>query len=208
MTYTLVISSYGYGHLAGHAIESALAQSKPFDKILFVDDAAGDCFHLQAIYGDRVEFLYRQTNLGTVANFQDMLNRVQTEYVMFLGADNWLRPDALSRLTLMYPMPDVLTYDIIVTGELKDDIHKNYHHSMYAFEGQYYWSRKMVHHGSMLYRTELAKSLGGYEHNRTSDKTDEDMNLWNKFLKAGAKVGHVEQGLLYYRRHKENFNKY
>jgi glycosyltransferase involved in cell wall biosynthesis len=87
MTYTLVIASYRYGHLAAHSIETALSQSKPFDKIIFVDDAAGDCTHLQKLY-PQVEFLFREKNLGIVANFQDMLNRVQTDYVMFLGADS------------------------------------------------------------------------------------------------------------------------
>jgi hypothetical protein len=60
----------------------------------------------------------------------------------------------------------------------------------------------------MLYKTRLAREVGGYEHNRTSDKTDEDLNLWNKMLKAGARVSHVKKGLLYYRRHRENFNRY
>ena len=45
MTFSLVISSYKYGHLAAHAIESALCQTKPFDSIYFVDDGVGDCGH-------------------------------------------------------------------------------------------------------------------------------------------------------------------
>ena len=36
---TVVISSYKYGHLAAHCIESVLCQTKKADKILFVDDA-------------------------------------------------------------------------------------------------------------------------------------------------------------------------
>jgi hypothetical protein len=50
MTYSLVIASYKYGHLAAHAIETALSQSKPFDKIYFVDDGVGDCAHLPKLY--------------------------------------------------------------------------------------------------------------------------------------------------------------
>lgn len=208
MTFGLVICSYHYGHLAAHAVETALAQAKPFDKIWFVDDGVGDCTHLQLFYRDRVNFVLRNYNMGIVGNFNAMLNEVDTDYVIFLGADNWLRSDALMLLSELAVSNDIVTYDIMVTGELRQDIHKNYHHAMYPQQGDYYWSRKMQHHGSMLYNVKLAKQVGGYAHNRTSDKTDEDLNLWDKMTRAGAKVAHLEQALLYYRRHKENFNKY
>lgn len=209
-TIGLVIASYRYGHLAAHAIESALAQTKPFDKIWFVDDGAGDCEHLIDKYASDVNFLLRPQNLGIVANFQDMLmNHVDTDYVMFLGADNWLSASTVKsfeyHITLNY---DIVTYDIIVTGLLRDEIHKTYHHEMDRHTEGYYWHRRMKHHGSMLYRTELAKKAGGYAHNGTSERTDEDLNLWDKMIKAGAVVSHEPAALLYYRRHENNFNKY
>lgn len=213
MTYGIVIASYRYGHLAAHAIETVLSQTIPFDKIWFVDDGAGDCAHLPALYGDRVQFVLRDSNLGTVENFNDMLNRVDTDYVMFLGADNWLRSDALNYLKLgaedmAVKNPAIVCYDITVTGELKQEIHDFYKYAMNPENGDYYWNRKGGHHGSMLYRTEIAKELGGYAHNRTSGRTDEDQNLWDKITRAGYPTTHLSLPLLYYRRHKENFNKY
>jgi hypothetical protein len=59
-----------------------------------------------------------------------------------------------------------------------------------------------------MFETKLALNLGGYEHNGTSSRTDEDLNLWNKMKYAGATISHINQGLLYYRRHAHNFNKY
>jgi hypothetical protein len=59
----------------------------------------------------------------------------------------------------------------------------------------------------MLYDVKFAKQAGGYAHNRTSSRTDEDLNLWNKMVNAGARIAHVHKGLLYYRRHEHNFNK-
>ena len=210
MTYGVVISSFKYGHLAAHTIESVLSQSVQFDKIWFVDDGAGDCQHLIPLYAGRVEFILRNENLGTVANFNDMLERVDTEYIMFVGADNWLRSDALQLLS--YQMEeystDIVTYDIMVTGELKDEIHRFYHAFMKSKDGDWYWNRKGSHHGSMMYSVKLAKSVGGYAHNNTSSRTDEDQNLWDKLQKAGCRNVHISQPLLYYRRHKENFNKY
>jgi hypothetical protein len=131
---------------------------------------------------------------------------------MFLGADNWLRSDALflirSRVFSNEPQPDIIVYDIMVTGELKLEIYRIYHHQMSNFQGDFFWKRDGQHHGSMMYNVKMAKSVGGYAHNRTSNRTDEDLNLWEKMLKAGAKVNHLSQPLLHYRRHRENFNKY
>ena len=207
---TIVISSYNYGHLAAHCIESILSQSKKPEKILFVDDGIGDCFNLQTIYQE-VEFTFRENNLGTVDNFQNMLEKVDTEYCMFIGADNWLRSDTISLFhkVLEIDSPDIITYDMMLTGELKETRVKHHKDEVYSFQGDYFWSREMRHHGSMLYRTSLAKSVGGYTRlNEWSHQTQEDFSLWNKMIAAGAKVSHVKHPLLYYRHHRENYNFY
>jgi glycosyltransferase involved in cell wall biosynthesis len=209
MTFGVVISSYKYGHLAAHCIETVLSQTKQFDEIYFVDDGAHDCSDLVEHYGDRVKFILRSNNLGIVDNFQDMLMRwVKTDYVMFLGADNWLRSDTLERLSSKCEYKgNVVTYDIIITGELKDEISKFYPDDCVMLDGDIYWTRENKHHGSMLYDVDLAKSIGGYAHNG-GYRTDEDANLWSKLVKIGANVVYVPEAFLYYRRHKENFNKY
>jgi glycosyltransferase involved in cell wall biosynthesis len=207
MTYGLVISSYKYGHLAAHCIESILCQTTKYDKIWFVDDGVGDCKHLPKLYPN-INFVLREHNLGVVENFDDMLNKVDTDYVMFLGADNWLRADALESLKEMSIENDIVTYDIIVTGELRNQIWESYSFACQDYQGDYYWSREKKHHGSMLYRTQLAKIVGGYAHDLKIGKMAEDQNLWDKMIKEGARVSHVPKGLLYYRRHKENFFKY
>ena len=95
---TVVIASYKYGHLAAHCIESLLSQTKAPARILFVDDGAHDCGHLPNLYPD-IEYILRPRNLGTVDNFHDVLMKINTEYVLFIGADNWLRSDAIELLS-------------------------------------------------------------------------------------------------------------
>lgn len=202
MTYTIVICSYKYGHLASHAIESVLAQTKKFDKILFVDDGVGDCYHLPEIYPE-VEYVLREKNLGTVNNFQDMLNRVTTDYVMFLGADNWLSENTLEILSQV--VGDIRMYDIAVVGESRNEIVKR-HPGEVTDKGAYlHWSRQGGHHGSMLYKTELAKQVGGYN-DGYGERTLEDKSIYDRMIKAGATITHTPLPLLYYRRHRENFN--
>lgn len=203
-TVTIVISSFHYGHLAAHCIESVLSQTHKPDKILFVDDGVGDCFYLKDLYPE-VDFFFRKKNLGTVANFDDMLYKVKTDMCMFLGADNWLRSDTLE--ILMKEDADVVMYDVIVTGVKKDEIFDNYNSQMTTYQGDYYWYRTNKHHGSMLYSTKLAQKFGYKRHDK-GKYTAEDLVLWNNMVKAGATLKHIPEGLLFYRRHKENFNKY
>jgi glycosyltransferase involved in cell wall biosynthesis len=213
-TLGLVIASYKYGHLAAHAIESALAQTIPFDAIYFVDDGAGDCEHLLKIYGgEKIKFVLRKENKGIVDNFNDILyNIVKTDYVIFMGADNWLSSIACESIKegieKAESKPYIITYDIIITGILRDELFNTYRHEITEWDGDYYWSRYGKHHGSMAYEVQLAKQVSGYAHNNTSSRTDEDMNLWNKLIAAGANVRHYRQAFLFYRRHKGNFNKY
>lgn len=200
---TLIIASYRYGHLAAHCIESILSQTKKPDRILFVDDGIGDCEHLSQIYPN-IEYVFRKENLGIVDNFQDMLMKSQTEYTMFVGADNWLRSDAIEKLT-KYDT-DIVTYDIMVTGELKNEIANAYPKQVTERHGDLYWSRSNAHHGSMMYRTKLAQEVGYKKRDPSSKNTDEDWHLWEQMLNRGAKVTYLPEALLYYRRHKENFN--
>ncbi|MFT4195064.1 glycosyltransferase family 2 protein [Ottowia sp.] len=202
---TLAIASYRYGHLAAHCIESILSQTVTPARVIFVDDGAGDCAHLPRIYPS-IDFILREKNLGIPENFQDILDRIDTEYAMFLGADNWLRSDAIELLS--GKTTDIVTYDIMVTGSLRDEIVRRHPAEITRLQGDFYWSRKGGHHGSMMYRTSLAKRFGYAKRIEASPYPEEDWNLWNRMRADGATVTHIEQALLYYRRHHENFLKY
>lgn len=197
---TIVVASYKYGHLAAHCIESLLSQTRKPDRILFVDDGVGDCNHLPALYPE-VEYVMREKNLGVVKNFQDMLMRVEGGKCMFLGADNWLRADALEILDRVEA--DIVTYDIMVTGESKEEIFRRHFEETGWEEGDIYWDRSSGHHGSMLYNTELAQKVG---YSSPPGRSVEDWVLFNGMMERVAVHKHVPQALLYYRRHRTNFN--
>ena len=206
---TIVISSFHYGHLASHCIESVLSQTKKPERVLFVDDGAGDCGHLISLYPEIEYYYYREYNLGVVNNFDDMLRKVKSEYVMFLGADNWIRSDTIESFEEVVNRhnPDVITYDIMVTGELKNEILNRHPNEVSQIQGDWYWQRN-GHHGSMLYRTKLGQEIGYKKRDENSTHTEEDWNMWNEMVKKNAKIMRVPQAFLYYRRHRENFLKY
>ena len=202
---TVVIASYKYGHLAAHCIESLLAQTIPPTRILFVDDGGLECIHLPGLYPD-IEYILRHKNLGVVDNFQDILSQIKTEYVLFIGADNWLRSDAIELLS--NASTDIVTYDIVVTGELKEEILERVPGETIPYQGDLYWDRQEQHHGSMMYRTALGQKIGYKKRYEDGAHPQEDWNLWDKMLEQGASVASIKEGLLFYRRHRENFLKY
>jgi glycosyltransferase involved in cell wall biosynthesis len=206
---TVVIASYRYGHLAAHCIESIFSQSIKPNKILFVDDAAKDCSHLPSLYPE-IEYVMRDTNYGTVDNFQDMLMRVDTEYCMFLGADNWLRSDAFERMyaKILQENCDIITYDVMMTGQLKETRSMWHLDEIRSHQGDIYWNRENKHHGSMLYRTRLGKEIGYKKRIESNSQTEEDWRLWDRMIAKGAKVSYIPEALLYYRCHKQNNLKY
>lgn len=188
MTIGVVIASFGYGHLAAHAIESVLAQTRKPDQVLFVDDGKGDCGNLPGLYPE-VEFLLRPVNYGVVANFNDILfNHVRTDRVMFIGADNWL--DRLALESLEVSDADVVSYGWRLEGDCAD-----------AFP--------TVHrplHGSSLYDARKAKLCGGYSRS-DNEHAEEDSMLFRRMRKDGCSFRHLPVELLHYRRHRTNGNK-
>jgi len=202
---TVIIASYKYGHLAAHCIESLLSQTTTPARILFVDDGGLDCNHLPILYPN-IEYIFRSENLGVVDNFQDMLSRVNTEYVLFIGADNWLRSDAIELLS--NASTDIVTYDIVVTGELKEEILIRVPGETVPYQGDLYWNRQDQHHGSMLYRTAFGQKIGYKKRYEDGIHPQEDWNLWDKMIEQDATVASLKEGLLFYRRHRENFLKY
>jgi len=202
---TVVIASYKYGHLAAHCIESLLSQTIRPERILFVDDGGLDCNHLPGLYPD-IEYLLRHKNLGVVDNFQDVLSQINTKYVLFIGADNWLRSDAVELLS--NARTDIVTYDIVVTGELKKEILDRVPGETLPYQGDLYWDRQEQHHGSMMYRTSFGQKIGYKKRYENGIHPQEDWSLWDKMLEQGASVASIKEGLLFYRRHRENFLKY
>jgi hypothetical protein len=135
-----------------------------------------------------------------------MLLKVSTGYVLFIGADNWLRSDAIELLTK--ENADIVTYDIVVTGELKEEILVRVPGETRPHQGDLYLDRQAQHHGSMMYRTAKGQKVG-YKRRYTNGRhPQEDWNLWDKMLEQGATVSSLKEGLLFYRRHRENFLKY
>lgn len=207
MTIQVNIISYGYAHLAAHCIESVLSQTRKPDKILVVDDGKHDGIEKMDRYP--IEILVREKNLGIVENFNDVLmNHTNSGKTMFLGADNYLRPDALELMDR--EEADIVSSDIALVGT---EVEKFRQGLITEYSSGYHvWrflpgdiDRGNYIHGSSLYRVDRAKKYG-YKGSGGAH-TEEDWMLWRQMILGGATHRHIAEPLLYYRRHKSNFNK-
>jgi len=210
---TVFVASYGYAHLAGGCVESLLSQTRKPDRIVLVDDAAHDRLEVVGeIYG--LETIIRDHNMGTTANFDDLLkNHVDGGRMMMLGADNWLRPDALEKMAAVDA--DIVSTDITITGEWAIEWARKLPAGEVEWRDDGYpiWrfhqkdiAKDNYIHGSSLYNVEKAKRVG-YKGNDINGMC-EDWYLWRgMLLEQGATHTHIAEPLLYYRRHRHNFNK-
>jgi glycosyltransferase involved in cell wall biosynthesis len=210
MSVTVNIVSFKYGHLAATAIESVLSQTVVPDRIILWDDGAGDCAHLRKLYQD-IDIIERSTNLGIVANFNAILHATQTEKCLMLGADNFLRPDAIEKM-LRHPA-DIVSSDMAFFGECAGHYerisgsHGKWHgFGLRAFSGGNIETGNYIH-GSSLFDTAKAKAAGGYDRSGDPLHSQEDWVLFRAMLRAGAIHRHVPEPLLFYRRHRHNFQK-
>lgn len=91
----VVIPCYAQEHYLGEAIDSVLAQTRPADEILVVDDGSpGDTAAVVGRYpGVRI---VRQANAGIAEARNTGLREARSQYLIFLDADDRLLPNAVA----------------------------------------------------------------------------------------------------------------
>ena len=100
-TFSIVITSYNYGHFLVNALESVLIQNRSDVQILLVDDASvDDTAQIAQKYHDHIQYVRNETNLGAGGAWGVGLELARGKYLIKLDADDELLPghlDALER---------------------------------------------------------------------------------------------------------------
>ena len=92
---SIIISNWNYGHYVADCIDSALDQSQPADEIIVVDDGSSDgSARALSPYAERVTLVF-QRNGGQAAAMNAGFARSTGAIVLFLDADDLLRPEAV-----------------------------------------------------------------------------------------------------------------
>src|SRR5688572_16578785 len=92
---TVVITCYNHGRFLSTAIESVLAQNYQYKEIIVVDDGSTDNTKEIALKYPSVQYVF-QSNQGLSSARNKGIAESSGNYILFLDADDWLLPNALS----------------------------------------------------------------------------------------------------------------
>ena len=121
-TVSVVIPTFNCAAYLAEAVQSVLAQSRPPDEIIVVDDGSTDgTAAVVAGFGDRVLYV-RQANAGVAVARNTGFARATGEFIAFLDADDfWDREKLALQLAVMthYPRVDLVCADFWLAGDAR-----------------------------------------------------------------------------------------
>jgi len=95
---SVILPTYNRADLIGDTVESLLAQTRPVDEILVVDDGSTDATSERvAVFGDKVRYHHKE-NGGKSAALNLALNMIESDCVWICDDDDLVLPDACERL--------------------------------------------------------------------------------------------------------------
>jgi len=117
-TISVIITNYNYERYIGGAIDSVIAQTRPADEIIVIDDGStdGSRERIEA-YGDKVRAVF-QTNQGIKVISNTGYRISSGSVVLYLDADDRLYPRAIELVEQAYrPGVAKVQYDLDVVDE-------------------------------------------------------------------------------------------
>lgn len=110
VTLSVIITSYNYSRYIAASIESVLDQSNDCVQLIVVDDHSTDNSRdIISDFGERITPIFQPQNMGHGAAFNTGFASATGDLVMFLDADDFLLPGAISNILERYE-PEVSIY--------------------------------------------------------------------------------------------------
>ncbi len=185
LTLAAVIPVYNQRETVCAAIDSVLAQTRPADEIIVVDDGStdgsGDLVARQ--YGDRVR-LIRQENRGAGGAFNTGIRAGSTDLISLLGADDGWMPDRLEKqVAFMEAHPDCMLS--FTAAELRDEINdrvllENTEIDKERYVTRYFFRDENLPAGNgVMVRREVFEELGYFDE---SLRRCQDTDMWLRIM--------------------------
>jgi glycosyltransferase involved in cell wall biosynthesis len=204
---SIIIPAYNAAPWLAETIDSALAQTLPACSIVVVDDGSTDeTASIPPRYADAVIFL-RQKNAGVCAARNRGASATDADWLLFLDADDRLRPDAVASLCHRASLGDFG----VVYGQSVDLIRSHFGEERgdCAMEGlapaaarAAFWKAPIATPGAAMIRRRIFDSVGGWNErfNTTADR-----DLWCR-TGAVSEFGFIHQVIVERRIHEENMS--
>jgi glycosyltransferase involved in cell wall biosynthesis len=207
-TVAIIIPAYNAASYLGPAIDSALGQTLPAAQVIVVDDGSTDHTELVAgRYEDAVIYL-RQENAGVSAARNHGAAAAVGDWLLFLDADDLLKPHALERLTARAEQGE---FGVVYgqTVYFREGTDERRLHGKGAAEGRVpaamvanFWKSVVATPGAAIIKRSLFDAVEGF---RREFNTAADRDLW---MRAGmlAEFGFVEEPVIEKREHDANMS--
>jgi glycosyltransferase involved in cell wall biosynthesis len=200
---SVVIPCFNQGHYLAEAIESVLAQTLPASEIVVVDDGSDDnSFEVAGRYETVVRM--RQRNRGVAAARNAGWRAADSEYLVFLDADDRLLPKALEiGAGVLARRPHIafvsgLSRDIGDDGQVIPGLRQplvSQDHYLRLLEDCFIWSGS-----SIVYRRSAVEAVGGFDESLAAA---DDYELYLRLARRLPIYCH-EEVVTEYRRHGTN----
>jgi GT2 family glycosyltransferase len=192
-TFSIVIAAYEAAETIGAAIESALAQTRPAEEVLVVDDGSNDdLMGALAPYMDRIE-LVRRENGGGAAARNTGAKAAKAEFMAVLDADDAYHPrrlEVIAELASEQPELDLVTTDarLVAQGQgvgtfatYTPFVRENQRTAIFetCFVG-----------GWPAIRLSRLEAIGGYDE---SFRIAYDWDCWLRVILDGGQAGFVDE---------------
>lgn len=199
---TAVIPCFNHGRFVRQAVESCLRQVEADVRVVVVNDGSTDGFTpaaCDACASERVRVIH-QENRGLPAARNRGARDAQSEYLVFLDADDWIEPTFVR--TLAQAMHDA-------NGP---EVSHAYCQERLVEKGTGIWRVPEwdpllmlitnLHPVTALVRRECFEKAGGFEESMTGGY--EDWDLWIRFVEQGWRGVRVREPLFVWRRHSDD----
>jgi len=199
MRVSVIIPTYNVGEFISDTLDSVLAQSRPADEVIVIDDASTDDTR-DIVRGYRVTLIEQPENRGSCAARNRGILAATGDVIATIDGDDLWAPDHLRVLTtLLERYPDAVAagsairlfglenFDLVprfAPGEPRDVFHEAFEHCV-------------VWHMAVAYRREQAIAAGLYYE---PDRYAEDMYLWMRLSRLGKFVC-THDVTAFYRKH-------
>lgn len=188
----VVITTYNYAHFLSAALESVLAQTVKPAEVVVIDDGSKD--HPEQVTACYPEVrIVRQPNAGLAAARNRGLRETSAPYVLFLDADDQLRPAAIESglASLAKEASAAFTYGAHATvqagsGRIVDIPYRPVPKSAFA---ELLRHNPVKMHGTVIYRRGAIEGAGGF---REHLPACEDYDLYLRLARDHPVLCHSE----------------
>ena len=161
---SIIIATYNAGHTLARCLESIREQKTSEIELLVMDGASSDnTLDIINTFHDVVDICLSEPDKGIYDAWNKGIIYARGNWIMFIGADDYLLKNALLAYLNLLTKQDCIAYDLICakeilvdqTGKVVKTIGKPYHWDSFR-------KQMLIAHGASLHNKKLFQELGSF----------------------------------------------